>query len=444
MRHDLWHVVDELILAPVHRVELEGRVASLLKVRHDSVELKRRNEELETFVYDLSESFESVQEEEELATILVTRALSTTRARAGAVVSLEGPLRLLASTATGTDDAALSIRSEASLGLKNRLRAGPLSSPEACQALGGDDAKGATVIAPVTIKREPVAALVLQKPAGASFSPGDIRLIESMNTPAGVFLHNLRQAHRLVEMAHLQEQIGVAEMIQQQLQPTSNASVPGLESAALYLATNQIGGDYYDVLPLARNKIAAVIADVSGHSIASGLLMMAARSATRLLLRNASGPADVLGRLNDTLYMDLDRTGLLISLALLILDMDMGVATFANAGHNPPLWFRQSCGDVRELDATGLLLGILPETTYDEVTFSVASGDAFVFYTDGITEARQEHGRMFGENRLRDLVQRTGRGTAAHITDAIKRDVDRHTQGQLTDDVTALVLKLTS
>jgi serine phosphatase RsbU (regulator of sigma subunit) len=443
LRRDLWHTVDELILTPVHRVELEGRLASLLRVRKDSLDLKRRTEELETLVYDLSESFESATEENELARILLTRAFTATKALVGAVVALEGEVpQVLASLPEASPALAMLGATSSMSALKETLASGPLTGAEATAAVGGEFHSGAPIIAPVAIKREPVAALVLWKAGGAPFSAGDVRIIESLSIQAGVFIHNLRQAHRLVEMAHIQEQIEVAESIQHRLLPASNVQMRGLDLAAFYLATNQIGGDYYDVFAVSPNKVAAVIADVSGHSIASGLLMTAARSATRLLLRDASSPAAILRQLNETLYGDLDQTGLFISLALLMLDLDTREARFANAGHNPPLQFRPTCDDVRDLDATGLLLGILPDATYDEVELTVAAGDTFVFYTDGVTEARDRHGAMFGEDRLRDLVQCAGRLPAGHVANTIRQRVYAHAGGHLADDVTVLVLKL--
>ena len=127
---------------------------------------------------------------------------------------------------------------------------------------------------------------------------------------------------------------------------------------------------------------------------------------------------------------------------LVVLDLDAGTVRFANAGHNPSLWYRHTSVDVHTLDATGLLLGILPDSTYDEKEFAITPGDTLVLYTDGITEAQGEHGTMFGEARLQGLVQRTGRHTAGDIAKAIRQEVHTHAHGHLADDVTVLVLKI--
>jgi sigma-B regulation protein RsbU (phosphoserine phosphatase) len=267
-------------------------------------------------------------------------------------------------------------------------------------------------------------------------------LARSLSAHAGVFLNNLRQARRLVEVARLQQQVEFAQTVQRQLLPAMDREIAGLDIAVAYLASNQVGGDYYDIFDIAPHTVCAVIADVSGHSIASGLLMTAARSALRLLVRHESQPAKILQQLNDTLYRDLDQTDLFISLFLVIIDLEAEVMRYASAGHNPALLYRCVPHDIMPLEATGVLMGFIPDASFDEITQPFQRGDALVLYTDGITEARNPQGEFFGETRLQAQVRHIGDVEARGIVGSIMIDVHQHTQDRLDDDMTLLVLKL--
>lgn len=446
---DLWQTVDELILTPIDRFELQARVEVLLRARQESLDLKRRNAELEALVNELATAFEVATDEGQLAQILLNRALEATNSQAGAVVFFDdGQFQSAVSIGEGLEEL-LNSHLTAHSALQEALREGSTSILLPNARGVGASLKPAptpenrpTLVMPLLIRNEPAGAVVLQKGDTAPFDTGQTNLVHSLCAQAGVFLHNLRQAQRLVEAARLYQQVELAKTMQQQLLPATDLEMEGLDIAAAYLASNQVGGDYYDIFQVAHHKVAAVVADVSGHSIASGLLMTAARSAVQLLVRHQPSPAEVLRQLNKTIYRDLEQTGLFLSIMIVTIDLDSGVACYANAGHNPPFLYQRDSGKIVSLNATGMLVGILPDVDYEERELDLGPGDTLVLYTDGIAEARSPRGEFFGERRLHDLIIAGAPDRARYIADSIMLDVCRHTQRDLTDDATLLVLKL--
>jgi anti-sigma regulatory factor (Ser/Thr protein kinase) len=169
--------------------------------------------------------------------------------------------------------------------------------------------------------------------------------------------------------------------------------------------------------------------------------MTAARSVTRLLVEQGLASHEILRRLNDVLYDDLDRSGHFISMFCLLLNVETWEGSYANAGHNPPFWRTGGGRTLKTLDATGPLLGIFDDATFEQEHFTMAPGDALVLYTDGIPETRDKKGDMFGEERLQSLLAQTGSSSAQQIVDKILTEVRQHQPRRLTDDVTLVALK---
>ncbi|GIX47315.1 MAG: hypothetical protein KatS3mg131_1526 [Candidatus Tectimicrobiota bacterium] len=400
--------------------------------------MQATREEISLF-YELAETLGGAREEAQLCERLLQQALLATTAQGGMVL-LPRAEGLAVMAAQGEVCASLRERPVAVFPvLESALQRGLTYNVGAMPE--GQQPDRPTIIAPILIQRRPEGALVLQKQAAAPFSAGEAKMVQSLGTYAGVFLHNLRQARRLVEAERLRQQLALAEALQRQLLPAADVEVAGLEVGVAYLTSNRVGGDYYDLLPLGPRRVGAVIADVSGHSIASGLLMTSVRSALRLLCRYTTQPAQILRQLNDALYRDLDQTGQFISVCLVLLDLEAHRLCYASAGHHPALLYRQASGEVVPLAATGFVLGFVAEATFDERELPFAAGDALVLYTDGVPEARGPAGTRFGDERLRACVAAVGPRRARDAVGAILAEVRRHSQEHLDDDVTLVVLK---
>ncbi len=432
--------VDPRAVASLLERELARTQAHQGEVDSMASELLESYEEINRF-YQLAKVFDVATNEIELCEILLRQALEATGGEGGAVILLDGDEPAVVTVAGAVESSLSQGQIPAYAIVDHALRRGVASNVSGTTGEAVDRPGRATITVPLPIKAKPVGAVILQRQDHGFFDAGQMKIAQSMCSQAGVFLNNLRQAGRLIEAARISRDIEVAETFQRQLLPADELKIPDFEVAAAYLATNQIGGDYYDLLHVSPKIVCVIVADVSGHSIASGLLMTAARSVARLLVEQGLAPDEVLRRLNEVLYRDLDRSGHFISLFCLSLNVETWEGRYANAGHNPPFW-RSSRGEtVKTLDATGPLIGVFDDATFEQERFIMAPGDALALYTDGIPEARDEQGAMFGEERLQALVAQAGNGSAQGVVDKIMREVSQHQRRRLADDVTLVVLK---
>lgn len=223
-----------------------------------------------------------------------------------------------------------------------------------------------------------------------------------------------------------------------------NARYRAFEVAAVCTSRFELGGDLCDVVPLGDDRAAIVVGDASGDSVPAAMVMSAVRGAIRAIVDASPDaspqPDDVVTRVNRTLC-GLSATHQFMSLFLGVLDVSQGTLTYANAGHPSPLLLRD--GEAAELPLHDLLLGVLPDATYAARTETVRAGDVLVVYTDGIHEAMNADGRIFGTEGLRQALRGIRGKPAEEILTFLSRRVDEHSAGSSKDDDrTLLVLRL--
>ncbi len=219
-------------------------------------------------------------------------------------------------------------------------------------------------------------------------------------------------ALELVDRIRVRDELEVARALQRDLLPRATPALPGWEIAHSYRTANEVGGDYYDFVPLADGRVAVVIGDASGHGMASGLLMAIANATLKLAIDLDPAPARVLALLNRVMC----RTGDLRSFMTLfygVLDPATGRLEYASAGHPFPL-LRHADGTVVELGRGGLPLGIRQEIEIATDATELAPGDVLALYTDGLPEAINRPGTAFGYERLQALVAAGGAAAAIH------------------------------
>jgi serine phosphatase RsbU (regulator of sigma subunit) len=205
----------------------------------------------------------------------------------------------------------------------------------------------------------------------------------------------------------MEDEVRTAAGVQRGLLPTTPPVIPGALLGGLSVPAADVGGDYYDFIETPAGEIVLVIADVAGHSISSALLMAMARTVLREQVGRGLAPHEVLEATNATMYVDLVNAGLFITLFCASYDPATRCLTFANGGHNPPLW-RGAGGTVQELDADGAPAGLIPHVGYELGRAQLAPGDLIVLYTDGVVETGVENDDPFGEERLASLVSASG------------------------------------
>jgi sigma-B regulation protein RsbU (phosphoserine phosphatase) len=219
----------------------------------------------------------------------------------------------------------------------------------------------------------------------------------------------------------------------------------GWEIASDYRPARSIGGDFYDAFPLLDpdrpRHLGVVMADVSGKGISAALLMAFVRPVVRSALDRTGDPVEALERTNHIL-VDERRTGLFVTILAGVLDLDSGVFTFANAGHEPPLLAPPGGVEPRQVVGSGPLVGVFGRLDLPTCRIEIRPGDRLVLYTDGLTDAMSPAGTRFGEERLRTTIRDTCDGHAADTCEAVIRSVLAF-QGNAdpADDLALLVLR---
>jgi serine phosphatase RsbU (regulator of sigma subunit) len=276
-----------------------------------------------------------------------------------------------------------------------------------------------------------------------SVGGGEIELLQAFAAQAAVALDNARLHREELGRQRLEEELKVARQIQLSMLPTSCPAAPGWEIDAAYEAARTVGGDFYDFydLPGQPARLGMTVADVSGKGVPAALFMALSRTIIRTTALSGRGPASALLRANELILKD-SRSGLFLSAVYAALELDSGRVIYANGGHNRPLWRHAATGQVTELEARGVILGVLDEIVIDEGRIDLAPGDCLVLYTDGVTEAVNPEGEMFGEERLVELVAAHAGGSAAALRARIAEALAAFTAGaEQADDVTCLVMK---
>jgi len=247
--------------------------------------------------------------------------------------------------------------------------------------------------------------------------------------------------HRRLEM-----ELDIARKIQQTLLPQQPPIVKGLDIGIFNQPAKQVGGDYHDLIVFPSGELGIAIGDVSGKGMPAALLMANVQASIRRCLEHKHSPMDIVKIINDALcpicqFIEEHR---FVTLFCSILDTSSGKLTYSNAGHNYPLVFKQD-GTISELSSNGgLPCGIIEDAYYDEASINLETNDIAIFYTDGITEAMNSDGIIFGEERLIDMVSKNlDLDSNALITCMYEEISGFIGDSPQYDDMTMMVVKLT-
>ncbi|HEX6739407.1 MAG TPA: SpoIIE family protein phosphatase [Vicinamibacteria bacterium] len=248
------------------------------------------------------------------------------------------------------------------------------------------------------------------------------------------------------EKERLEEELRIAREIQMSLLPQGSVNMSGLRLAALCLPANEVGGDYYDLLPLSETRLGVLVADVSGKGTSAALYMAELKGLVLSLSRIHQSPARLLSEANRILARNLDSRSF-ITMTYAVVDTAARRLCFARAGHNPLIHFEAGSGRTRVLSPPGMGLGMDPGDRFDavlqEMEVPLASGDVFLFFTDGLSEAMNVRAELFGERRLRDVLEQAESLSSDELKERILAEI-RGFVGDAAqhDDMTLVVLKV--
>jgi predicted ester cyclase len=207
-----------------------------------------------------------------------------------------------------------------------------------------------------------------------------------------------------IERERVEQEIRVARGIQQASLPKEVPTLEGWEITPLYQPAREVGGDFYDFHLLSEGRLGLVVGDATGKGVPAALVMSTTCGMLRAVSQasDSSSPGEMLQRVNEALYPSIPAN-MFVTCFYAILDPERGSLTYANAGHDLP-YVRRVGGDCKELRATGMPLGLMPGMSYEENEIVLDAGEAALFYSDGLVEAHNPKGEMFGFPRLRALV----------------------------------------
>ena len=258
---------------------------------------------------------------------------------------------------------------------------------------------------------------------------------------AAVAIENVQLQAELATRKLLEKELDLAREIQKSFLPECCPGIPGFDLSAYWRSARRVGGDFYDFMRLANGHWGLVIADVADKGVPAALFMALSRTLMRATAMSGRAPADALRRTNELILADA-RSDLFVTVFYGVLDPRRATFTYANAGHNPPIWFNTRSGETKYLSVHGIALGVVPEVNLTDVRIALDSGDVVALYTDGLTEALNDQGEEFGVERLEHLVRTHCAQSAEEIVAAIQLAVEAFVGEELPfDDLTLVVLK---
>ena len=267
------------------------------------------------------------------------------------------------------------------------------------------------IAVPILRLNEPVGALNLESDREDAFDEEDVEILRFIADAAAGSIERAMLHRQLMARRRIEDQMRLAHEVQLRLLPDRPPRVSGYDLAGLCIPTFDIGGDYFDYIPIDEDRLGLVVADVSGKGIPAALNMTSFRSLIRTHAQTRREPSHLANRINELLPEATGETAY-VTCVYAILELQEGRLGYTNCGHNPPLVARAD-GSFELLESGGLPLGLFTDSRYEPGEVTLLPGDVVVFYTDGVVETQDASEAEFGLERLRDVV-RSSRLLPAH------------------------------
>ncbi len=247
------------------------------------------------------------------------------------------------------------------------------------------------------------------------------------------------------EQERIRQDLRRAREIQEAMLPNGGMRTPGVEVAGACRPATEVGGDYFDYVPLPGGRVGVILGDVTGHGFYSALFVAMAKSCLVTQLRTNFEPEAVMAAMADTVNLSI-RRGLLMTCCYMVLDPENGVVEYANAGHPHPYLLRHGSEEFEQLEILDPLLGVqdLYGGGFQKRQIEWGAGDLLMVYSDGMIEARDESGAMFGAKALTECLRESRREPAERVVQVItERVIGYHGSRAPTDDMSLVVARAT-
>jgi serine phosphatase RsbU (regulator of sigma subunit) len=305
--------------------------------------------------------------------------------------------------------------------------------------------EGIFTIIPMIIKAKVVGLLLFGlKRSGSQFAGKDLDLLTASANQAAIAIENARLYESEAEKLKIERDLSLARRIQQGLLPRCIPNTNGLDICGEMIPAMQVGGDYFDLIPVSDSKLFVVVGDVSGKGLAASLYMTKLQTMIQFACTADRSPKEILIELNKRFYDSIERNSF-VTMTLALFDTDNKTVTFCRAGHMPLL--TATNGTVHSYRTQGLGVGLEKGTIFNrtliEEEIKLKPGQIYAFFSDGITEAMNEYYDLFGEDKLSEILKGKAGKTSSEIMNEIWGSINTFRgSAEQNDDMTMVIVKV--
>jgi serine phosphatase RsbU (regulator of sigma subunit) len=295
------------------------------------------------------------------------------------------------------------------------------------------------ITSPILRDGKTIGALNVESDKLAAFDPADIEVLDFFAEASAISIEKALLHYQILEKKKIEEQLTIAKDVQLGLLPSSDPQIPGYSFASICIPTYEIGGDYFDYIPIDENRIAIVIADVSGDGVPAALIMAAFRALLRYNAKLFATPAELMQLMNQHVS-EFMRKRDFISIFYGILDFKINSFSYSNCGHNPALHL--SLQKIKLLEGGGPSLNLLKDAEFRTSELKLQKNDQILLYTDGVVEVFSKDKKQFGLVRLKETFNSSAEKYPKEIIEQIITATKNFSSSDVyNDDFTLLVIK---
>lgn len=299
-------------------------------------------------------------------------------------------------------------------------------------------------IIPLVVKSRIIGLMLFGlKYSGARFAGKDLELLNAAANQVSVALENARLYESEVEKMKLEHDLENARKIQESLLPKTIPSIESLQIAGCMIPVMHVGGDYYDFIKVSENKLFIIIGDVSGKGLAASFYMSKLQTMVRLYCNENSSPKEVLTKVNKIMYESIERSWF-ITVAIGLFDLEKRKLYYCRAGHTPLI--EMNVNSILHYQSKGIGVGLekgdIFDSSLDEIVIDLNQNHSYIFFSDGITEAMNEHDEMYGNTRFEKLLIENSHKSSEEILQLTLQSLEAfRTKSPQNDDITLVVVK---
>lgn len=417
-------------------------------LQEENERLKRAVEEL-SILNDLARAIGASLNSQEIIQTIVRRSIRALNAEQGVITLVEeqghDSMRTLVRTMVSSSEHEEYHFNQTLLGWmhinKKPLVINDPHNDERFRGVQWDESVRSLLSVPMMMKSELRGVITIyNKKEKKSFSENDQRLLAIIATQSAQVVENARLNEREQMLMRMQEEVRLASKIQMELLPSSSPKFQGYSIAGRTIPAQVVGGDYFDFIPVDEHRIAVCLGDVTGKGLPASLLMANLQATLRSHTLNVESPKICLERSNRLLFQSTSPEKF-ATVFYAILDSQKNILFFSNAGQDHPFLFSTD-KKIQRLKTGGIPLGMIGDFTYEEESTPLEPGDTLIIYSDGVTEAMDKNGDLFGEERLASVLADCRYDTPEAIIERIVGAVKEYAgPTPQSDDVTIVVVK---